>query len=41
MRILYHLIVLYITIQLVWYLFREKKSSSSSAARIPTSRPAL
>ena len=24
MRILYHLIVLYTTIQLVWYLFREK-----------------
>ncbi len=24
MRILYHLIVLYMTIQLVWYLFREK-----------------
>jgi hypothetical protein len=25
MRILYHLIVFYITIQLVWHLFREKK----------------
>lgn len=24
MRILYHLIVLYMTILLVWYLFREK-----------------
>jgi hypothetical protein len=25
MRIIYHFIVLYLTGQLVWYLFREKK----------------
>ncbi len=25
MKLIYHLIVLYLTIHLIWYLFREKK----------------
>jgi hypothetical protein len=34
MRILYHLIVLFLTLNLIWYLFREKKFWSQASTAL-------